>query len=106
MGKKNGLNDKKFSDEEIREISDANAKKLSPFLPPEKSPVWQVVCLPLLHYLESYRTWPQLEEWARKYRFNESVLRNMLAWLETRNLVVGGKNGWKAGSTARRRASS
>lgn len=51
-------------------------------LPPVTSPEWKDNALPLLEYISTPKTWPELNQWAKDSKMLPHVMRNLLAWCE------------------------
>ena len=55
------------------------------YLPPSDDPRWKRWSKPVEEFLAEPRTWRQLLAWAVENDFNGVLLRNCLAWLESKN---------------------
>jgi hypothetical protein len=57
-------------------------------VPPISDPKWRIDSEPLQFFLSKWRTWPEIERWAKESKVNPSKLRHMLAFLEDRKLAI------------------
>lgn len=54
------------------------------------------MCAPLREFIAPGKDWPALEAWARSTRTNGWLLRNMLAWLESKGQAYEYSGKWYA----------
>lgn len=70
-------------------------------IPPMSSYKWRGCTRPLLEFLkEGPKDWPSLNEWRRKNKVGDNLIRNMLAWLEAsyeaRTMLIDNEYIWCA----------
>lgn len=73
-------------------------------IPPLSWPGWAAVAAPLRAHLATPRTWAELQAWGRAHGWTDTMLTNVLAYLEEQHQVVSSGGGpgalWAARSPA------